>query len=165
MNKFGGVERNHSEYGKGSGENLKVFEKTWGHRLLMGLCVCMFVGGLTLAIYCGMRYNNLSITSQDDAMLLIAYVLYRVGFVAGALVIPPAILGVFVATHPRFVVASIIAGVVGLLCVGAFIVYAASTGGQPFSIALYGVASALAPLLYLASSLKIKFTKPASYEC
>lgn len=153
---YGEVERGHSEYGCGTGEDLKVFEKSWGHRVLMGLSVCMFVGGLILAIYCGMRVANISSIASLNANLALAYVLYVVGLVAGIVVIPPAILGVYVATHPKVVVASVVAGIVGLLCVLAFAVYSAAMGATLFSIVLYCVAMALAPALYLVSALKIK---------
>lgn len=153
---YGEVERGHSEYGRGTGEDLKVFEKSWGHRVLMGLSVCMFVGGLILAIYCGMRVANIASIASVNANLALAYALYVVGLVAGIVVIPPAILGVYVATHPKLAIAAIVAGVVGLLCVLVFAIYSAAVGGQPFSIVLYCVVMALAPLIYLLSALKIK---------
>lgn len=159
MDEFGGIERNHSEYGEGTGENLKVFEKTWGHRVLMGLSICMFVGGLILAIYCGMRVSSIASVASENASLALAFALYAVGLAAGVLVIPPAILGVFTATHPKCIVASVAAGVIGLLCVVAFIIYAAVEGGQAFSITLYAVVMAIAPLLYLVSSIKVMKSK------
>lgn len=156
---YGDIERAHSEYGRGQGEDLKVFEKTWGHRVLMGLSVCMFVGGLILAIYCGMRVTNIASVASESANLALAFALYTVGLVAGIVVIPPAILGVYTATHPKYIMASVVAGIIGLLCVAAFAVYAAIMGGQAFSIVLYCVVMVLAPALYLVCALKIKSSR------
>jgi hypothetical protein len=156
MSGFGKVEREHEEYGVGPGENLKVFEKTWGHRLLMGLSVCMFVAGLVLAIYCGMRVHSIQELLSQNIAYSYAFAFYAAGLVIGAAIIPPAILGVFVATHPKTALAAVVAAVIALLIVVAFAIYSASIGGQAFSIALYTMLFAIVPVVYLICALKIK---------
>lgn len=157
MSEYGAVERNHTDYGKGTGEGLKVFESTWGHRLLLGISVCMFVGGLILAIYCGMRLASLaSADLSTNIGVLVAYWLYVIGLIGGVAVIPPAILGVYAATHPKKIMAAVVAGVIGLVIVAGICIYFIVYGGSLFSIILYTLALAIAPLLYLLSALKVK---------
>ncbi len=156
MNDYGKVEREHEEYGVGPGENLKVFEKTWGHRLLMGLSVCMFVAGLVLAIYCGVRLHSIQEVLTQNIAYSYAYAFYLAGLVIGVAIIPPSILGVFVATHPKAALAAVVAAVLALVIIIVFVAYSASIGGQAFSIALYAVLFAIVPVVYLACSLKIK---------
>lgn len=156
MSDFGKIEREHEEYGVGTGENLKVFEKTWGHRVLMGLSVCMFVAGLVLAIYCGMRLHSISSVMGQNAGYAMAYALYLTGLVLGAAMVPPSILGVFTATHPKAANFAVAAAIVAFVIIIVFAVYSAFIGGHPFSIALYVVLLAIAPVLYLVCALKIK---------
>ena len=156
MNEYGQIERNHEEYGVGTGEGLKVFEKTWGHRVLLGLSACMFVAGAVVAIYCGVRLSSVSALVGENAGYAMAYALYVVGLLLGAGMIPPAILGVFTATHPKTAAAAIAAAVIALLLDAAFVVYAVVIGGQAFSIAMYAVLLAVIPVIYLACAAKIK---------
>lgn len=156
MSDFGKVEREHEEYGVGTGENLKVFEKTWGHRVLMGLSVCMFVGGLIVAIYSGMRLHSIISVMGDNVGYALAFALYCTGLVLGVGVIPPAILGVFTATHPKAANFAVGAAIIALLLVVAFVVYSLFIGGQIFSTALYAVLLVICPILYLVCALKIK---------
>ena len=156
MSDFGKIERSHEEFGVGTGENLKVFEKTWGHRVLMGLSICMFVGGLIVAIYCGMRLHSITSVMGDNVGYALAFALYCTGLVLGIGVIPPAILGVFTATHPKTVNFAIGASIVALVLVAAFVAYSLFIGGQLFSTALYALLLVIAPILYLVCALKIK---------
>lgn len=156
MNDYGKVEREHEEYGVGPGENLKVFEKTWGHRLLMGLSVCMFAAGIVLLIYCGMRLHSIQEVMSSNAAYSYAYAFYLAGIVLGVAIIPPSILGVFTATHPKAAVAAIAAAIIALLLVLVFVVYSASIGGQVFSIVLYALLFGVVPVAYLVCALKIK---------
>lgn len=156
MGELGKIERTHEEFGVGQGENLKVFEKTWGHRLLMGLSVCMFVAGLVLAIYCGMRIHSISSLLELNAVYQMAYALYCTGLVLGIGMIPPSILGVYTATHPKAALVAIVAAVIALVLVVAFVAYAFTLGGQVFSIALFALLFAVVPVAYLVCALKIK---------
>ena len=156
MDEYGAIERGHENHGTGQGENLKVFEKTWGHRLLMGLSICMFVGGVILTIYCGMRLYGVSALVEGNSGYAIAFAIYLTGLIMGIAVIIPAIFGVFAASHPRFATAAIAAAILALAIDIAFVVYAATIGGQAFSIALYAVLLAIAPVLYLVAAAKIK---------
>lgn len=156
MGELGTIEREHEEFGVGQGENLKVFEKTWGHRVLMGLSVCMFAAGIVLAIYCGLRIGSISDYVQLSVNFQLAYAFYCAGLAIGLGMIPPAILGVYTATHPKMAIVAIIAAVIALALIIAFVVYAVSIGGQIFSIAMFSVLFAIMPVLYLASAVKIR---------
>lgn len=156
MGELGTIEREHEEFGVGQGENLKVFEKTWGHRVLMGLSVCMFAAGIVLAIYCGLRIGSVKELVELSVNFQLAYAFYCTGLVLGIGMIPPAILGVYAATHPKFAIAAMVAAVVALVLIVAFVVYAISIGGQVFSIVMFSVLFAIVPVLYLASAAKIR---------
>lgn len=156
MSEFGTIERNHEDYGSGSGENLRVFEKTWGHRLLMGVSLCMFVAGLVVAIYCGVSLANVYPLADLSLTHAMASAFYTVGLVLGVAMFPPAVLGVYTATHPKTATAAAAMAVLGLVLVVAFVVYALSIQGQLFSIVLYAVLLAVLPVVYLVSALKIR---------
>ncbi|MGN0073662.1 MAG: hypothetical protein ACI36W_07730 [Coriobacteriales bacterium] len=156
MSEFGRIERDHEDYGSGSGENLRVFEKTWGHRVLMGVSVCMFVAGLVVAIYCGFSLGNVYPMADYSLTHAMAAAFYTVGLVLGIAMFPPAVLGVYTATHPKTATAAVVMAVVGLLFVAAFVIYAISIQGQLFSIVLYAVLLAALPVIYLVSALKIR---------
>ncbi len=156
MSEYGQIERNHEDHGKGSGENLRVFEKTWGHRVLMGVSICMFVAGLVLGIYCAVSLGNVYPLADANLAYAMASAFYTVGLVLAVGMFPPAVLGVYAATHPKAATAAAVMGVIGLVLVGAFVAYAISIQGQLFSIVLYAVVLAVLPLVYLLSALKIR---------
>ena len=156
MSDFGTIERNHEDYGSGSGENLRVFEKTWGHRVLMGVSICMFVAGLVVAIYCGVSLGNVYPLADYSLSHAMASAFYTVGLVLGVAMFPPAVLGVYTATHPKAATAAAVMAVLGLVLVGAFVFYALSIQGQVFSIVLYAALLAVLPAVYLAAALKIR---------
>ena len=156
MNEYGKIEREHSRYGDTDARPLKVFEKTWGHRLLMGLSICMFVAALVLIIYCGMRLANLSGVGVDDTVLTFGMMLYSIGLVGGIAIVPPAVLGVVVASHPNLNIAAIVAAIIALVLVAAFVIYAVVLGGQVFSVVLYTVLLAILPIVYLIAAIKIR---------
>lgn len=137
--------------------DLLVFEKTWGHRLLAGLGYAMIVVGLVLIIYCAMRLANfIPLATGDNPMVTLGLVLYGVGLAAGILIIPPAIVGLWVARKPEHATVAVVLASIGIVLVIAFIGVALATGSAPFSAFLYGLLMAILPVLYLIAALKIK---------
>lgn len=137
--------------------DLLVFEKTWGHRLLAGLGYAMIVVGLVLIIYCAMRLANfIPLATGDNPMVTLGLVLYGVGLAAGILIIPPAIVGLWVARKPKHATVAVVLAIIGLVLVVAFVGVALATGSAVVSALLYGLLFAILPVLYLIAALKVK---------
>lgn len=137
--------------------DLLVFEKTWGHRMLAGLGYAMIVVGLVLIIYCAIRLSGfVSLMAGENAMLTVGLMVYGAGLVAGILVIPPAIVALWVARKPRHATIAIALAAVGIALVLVFIGYALFTGATVFSALLYGGLFAVLPVLYLVAAIKVK---------
>ncbi len=138
--------------------DLLVFERSWGHRLLAGVGFAMLVVGLILCIYCAVQLFNLSSWAGDvESIMTLGYVMYGVGLVAGIVIIPPALVGIYVAKHPEYSGVSIGLAIFGLVLVGAFVVYALAIGtSNVISVVLYALLFAVLPVLYLVASLKIR---------
>lgn len=137
--------------------DLLVFEKTWGHRLLAGMGVVMIVLGLVLVVYFASRIPSVSVYADvADWLVTMGYVLYGVGIAAGAAIIPPAILAIYVAKRPQHANLAIAAAVVALVLVVAFICYAVATqAGSVLTILLYAAILAIAPVVYLVAAVKV----------
>lgn len=138
--------------------DLLVFEKTWGHRLLAGVSIAMLVAAFVFVVYCGWQLVELSnaLGSQDMSHTF-GFVLYTTGFILGVMLVPPAILGIHVAKHPKLALVAVVAAVIALLLLAAFTVYALSLPNvQAFSVLLYVGAGAILPVVYLVAALKVK---------
>lgn len=138
--------------------DLLVFEKTWGHRMLAGVSVAMLIAAFVFAVYCGWRLIELANTLGSQSMsVTFGFVLYTTGFILGVLLVPPAILGIHVAKHPKLAVAAIVAAVFALLLLAGFVAYALTLPNvQAFSVLLYACVGAILPILYLLAAIKIK---------
>lgn len=137
--------------------DLLVFEKTWGHRMLAGLGYAMIVVAIVLILYCAIRLGGfISLATGENAMVTLGLVLYGVGLAAGILVIPPAIVALWVARKPQHATVAVALAIVGIVLVAVFIGYALVTGATAFSVALYGALFAILPVLYLIAALKVK---------
>lgn len=136
--------------------DLLVFEKTWGHRMLAGLGYAMIVVAIVLILYCAIRLGGfISLATGENAMVTLGLVLYGV-LAAGILVIPPAIVALWVARKPQHATVAVALAIVGIVLVAVFIGYALVTGATAFSVALYGALFAILPVLYLVAALKVK---------
>lgn len=147
--------------------DLFIFEKTWGHRLLAGCGFALFVVAGILIIYCALQIPSVmnfadTMGEYGQTIVTLGYVLYVTGIVAGVLVIPPAILAVYVATHPKRAPWAIGASLVAIVLVLLYVVYALSVGAAPvLNIALFSGLFALMPLVYLLASVKVfRSTRP-----
>ena len=138
-------------------KDLLVFEKTWGHRLLAGVGVAMLVVALVLIIYCALQLGKVSgLSGIADYLVTFGYLLYGFGLAAGIAVVPPAIVGIYVAKHPKRAGIAVAFAVVGLVLVGCFVVYAVVVGVTNLvSVFLYALLFAVLPVLYLIAALKI----------
>lgn len=143
--------------------DLLIFEKTWGHRLLAGVSAVMLVIAAVLIIYCISQLISVSdLTGIADFVVTVGYMLYGTGLVAGVLLVPPAIVGIYVAKHPRRVVAAIVLAVIALVLDIAFVVYAFSmAAGNATTILLYALLLAIVPVVYLIAALKIRSSNAA----
>ena len=138
--------------------DLLVFEKTWGHRLLAGLSVGMLVAALVFVVFCAWNLYGLASSLGVQGMhATFGFVLYTAGIAAGVVVIPPALLGVYVAKHPQAVLAAIVAPLVAFALLVGFVLYASTVpGAQLFSVALFTGVGAVFPLLYLVAAVQIR---------
>lgn len=138
-------------------ESLLVFEKTWGHRLLAGLGITMLVVGAVLIVYCAIRLSNfVPLATGEGGMVTLGLVLYGVGLTGGILIIPPALIALWVSRKPRHALVAIVFAVIALVLVAGFIVYALSVGSPVLTVLLYALLFAILPALYLAASIKIR---------
>lgn len=138
--------------------DLLAFEKTWGHRVLAGLGVAMLVIAILLVAYSAVQlvriYDISFIAPELGAMGMWMYGSCLVGGIA---LVPPAIIGIYVAKHPTKVMVAIVAAIVALALVVAFFLYAVMTTPQfPVAAVLYSLLLAVLPVVYLVSALKIK---------
>ena len=143
--------------------DLFVFEKTWGHRLLAGISAAMLVIAAVLIIYCISQLISVSgLAGIADFVVTVGYMLYGTGLVAGVLLIPPAIVGIYVAKHPKRVTVAIVLAIVALAMDVAFVVYALTVAASnAATILLYAVLLAIVPVVYLVASLKIRSSNAA----
>lgn len=150
---YGGVARSY----QGGGEASRMpFEKTWGHRILLGLSISMLVAALVVIVVCAVGLAGMGSLVGAVATATVQYMLYLLGLVASALVVPPAILGIVTARKPQLVLVAVGAAVFALVLVAAFFVYAlAVLQAALFAALLYAVLLALVPVIYLVCALKI----------
>jgi hypothetical protein len=138
--------------------DLLAFEKTWGHRLLAGLGVVMLVIAAILIVFCIIELFKVADVAIVAPNLGVwgAY-LYGTGFACGILIIPPAIIAIYVAKHPGKVTVAIVAAIVAIVAAVAFFGFALTTTPQYVITALlYTLLLAALPVLYLVAALKIK---------
>lgn len=141
--------------------DLLAFERTWGHRMLAGVCIGMLVSALVLIVYCGYRLVSLAAVLGTAGLFATAIpVLYITVIVLSVLVVPPAIAGIVVAKRPRWALVAVIAPFAAFALLVAFAVYGLGVAAaQPFSIALYICIGAVFPVLYLIAALKVFFSR------
>ena len=146
--------------------DLLVFEKTWGHRLLAGFSVAMLIGGGVVCLYCIFALVNIASAVGTEALVAtFGFALYTAVLVGSVAVIPPALLGIYVAKHPRHTFACIAAAIVAFVLVAVFVVVGLGLpGAQPFSVALYAVVAAVPPLVYLIAAIKVRQSTKTSQE-
>lgn len=141
--------------------DLLGFEATWGHRMLAGLGFAMIVVAAVLIIYCAIRVANFApLAMGEGGVVTFGLVLYGIGLAAGVLVIPPAIVALWVSRRPSHAGIAVVLAIVALVLVAAFIGYALFTGAALVTVLLYGLLFALLPVLYLIAALKVKRSLP-----
>lgn len=137
--------------------DLLVFERTWGHRLLAGVCVAMLVAAFVFVAYCAYGLFSLSALGLENMKQTYGFSLYTVGIVAGLLLVPPAVLGIYVAKHPRHALAAVIAALVALVVLVGVAVYGAMLPNiNILPLLLYLGAASVFPIIYLIAALKVK---------
>ena len=146
-------------------EDLLVFEKTWGHRLLAGVGVVMLVVAFVLVVYCVTQLVSVSsLAGIADFIVTVGYVLYGTGLVAGTLLVPPAIVAIYVAKHPKHALVAVVLAIIALVLVVVFIGLAfVASSASALTILLYAVLLAVLPVIYLIAALKVqRSNKPAA---
>lgn len=143
--------------------DLLIFEKTWGHRLLAGICAAMLVIAAVLIVYCISQLISVSdLTGIADFVVTVGYMLYGTGLVAGIVLVPPALVGIYVAKHPKYVTVAIVLAIIALALDVAFVIYAfAVVASNAPTILLYALLLAIVPVVYLVASLKIRSSNAA----
>lgn len=143
--------------------DLFVFEKTWGHRLLAGVGAAMLVIAAVLIVYCASQLFSVSnLAGIADFIVTVGYMLYGTGLVAGIALIPPAIVGIYVAKHPKRVVIAVALAIVALVLVALFAIAAfATAASNAATILLYTFLLAIVPVVYLVAALKIRSSNAA----
>lgn len=140
-------------------ESIVEFEKTWGHRLLMGISIGMLVIAVLVVLYCALALGKVLGNGGLDAtdfLSTVATALYVTGIVLFALMIPPAIIGIIVSKHPRLVIlAYVFAALAILMLIVALIYILATQEFTLFALFVYIVLPLVLPVLYLVSSIKI----------
>lgn len=142
--------------------DLFMYEKTWGHRLLAGVSIAMFVIAIVLIIYCAGQLSSVSaLAGVADYIVTIGFVLYGMGLMAGVVIIPPAVLGVFVSKHPKHASLAIVAAGIAFALDIMFVAYALATqAGAVTTVLLYALLLAFVPAVYCVAACKVR----ASYR-
>lgn len=150
---YGGVARSYQV----RDETSRVpFEKTWGHRVLLGLSISMTVAALIVAVACAVGLMGIGSLVGTAVTTTLRYMLYMVGLVASLLTLPPAVVGMVAARKPGAAPVAVGAAVLALVLVAAFFVYAlAVLQAALFAAVLYAVVLALIPAIYLVCALKV----------
>ena len=140
--------------------DLLVFEKTWGHRLLAGVCVAMLVVAFVFVAYCVYGLASMSALGLENLRFTYGYSLYTTGIVTGVMLIPPAVLGIYVAKHPKWATLTLAAAVFAVAILIGIAVYASTLPGiNMLPLMLYlGVASVF-PIIYFVAALKVKHSQ------
>ena len=146
-------------------EDLFLFEKTWGHRLLAGLGFVMLIAAVVLVVYFAMQISKVQVYAEvADWLVTMGYVVYGIGLAAGALLVPPGILAVLVAKRPWHARLAVAVGVFGLVLVAVFVALAfALDAGSATTIVLVAVLLAVAPVVYLVASVKVLRSNGGQY--
>lgn len=158
MSDYGDIAKSYKN-GKHSKESLKEFEKTWGHRFLLGICIAMLVIAVLLIVYCFIALAGIAKKYDPETtqvIVSIASAFYTTGIIGAILMIPPAIVGIIVSKHPRRVVfAYIFAGIALLLIILMVIYVIALHSFRPLTLILYAVLFLILPVSYLVAAIKI----------
>ena len=146
-------------------DDLFLFEKTWGHRLLAGLGFVMLIAAVVLVVYFAMQISKVQVYAEvADWLVTMGYVVYGIGLAAGVLLVPPGILAVLVAKRPWHARLAVGVGVFGLLLVAVFVALAfALEAGSATTIVLVAVLLAVAPVVYLVASVKVLRSNGGQY--
>ena len=146
-------------------DDLFLFEKTWGHRLLAGLGFVMLIAAVVLVVYFAMQISKVQVYAEvADWLVTMGYVVYGIGLAAGVLLVPPGILAVLVAKRPWHARLAVAVGVFGLLLVAVFVALAfALEAGSATTIVLMAVLLAVAPVVYLVASVKVLRSNGGQY--
>lgn len=150
---FGGVAR---AYQQADANKPALGEKTWGHRVLLGLSVSMIVAALVVIAVCAVKLLGIGSLELADAITMFTYAIAYVGLIASALALPPAIIGILVSRKPQLALLGVVAAIVALVlavCIFAYLFFVAQ--GTLFVSLLCAVALAVVPVVYLLCSLKI----------
>lgn len=137
--------------------DLLTFEKTWGHRLLAGIGVTMIVIAVILVAFCAIQLARIADVIAFLPLGSFALFMYGAGIIGGIALVVPAVIAIYVAKHPSKVMVAIVAGIIALVLVAAFFVYAVITVPQGVVAAiLYSLLFAVLPVIYLIAAFKIK---------
>ena len=140
-------------------ESIVEFEKTWGHRLLMGISILMLVLAVIVVLYCSLALAKILGNGGLDTtefLSMVATTIYVFGIIAFALMIPPAIFGIVVSKHPKLVVVAYVFSGIAILLLVALLIYIIATHGLTlFAFFAFFILPLVLPVLYLVSSIKI----------
>ena len=152
-----------NKYIKSDDENytLKVFEKTWGHRVLIGISVCMLALAFLIALFCVLCLLGVFGLNRNETLPYIVHraanVLYTMGIVGAILMTIPALFGIYVTKYPAKNMISIVLGILGILGVFLFIFWACVLHNSSwFSISMYSLVMLIFPVIYLIAALKVR---------
>lgn len=138
-------------------DELLVFEKTWGHRMLAGVSIAILVSAVVIIVYFLVRLSSIiGIMDIAGSVLAVQFTLWVVGVVVGILTIPPALAGIYVAKHPKHALVAVAFAIVALLFVVAFFVYAVVlAAGTVVAALMWTLLFAFFPVLYLIAAIKV----------
>lgn len=142
-----------------SKESLVEFEKTWGHRVLMGVSIAMLFLAVLIILYSSLALGGLfgmKDVETTQFLATIASMFYITAIIAAALMIPPAIIGIVVSKHPKNVILAYIFAIIAIALVVLLVIYVvASKEFTFFSLASYAFLLLVLPVIYLVASIKI----------